>query len=55
MAKLILRVNTLGAKAGDEIEVVDKDLADHLVRNGNAIRPATQKAAEKAVEKAASA
>lgn len=52
MAKLILRYPTVGAKAGDEIEVSDKDAADALVANGSAFRPATQKAAEKAAERA---
>jgi len=55
MAKLILRFPTMGAKAGDEIEIADKDTADALVANGSAVRPAAQKATEKAAEKAASA
>lgn len=38
MAKLILNVPTVGAKAGDEIEVADKDTADALVANGTARR-----------------
>lgn len=38
MAKLILRFPTLDAKAGDEIEVSDKDTADALVANGSAFR-----------------
>lgn len=35
--KVILRVNTVGAKAGDEIEV-DREVAEQLVENGNALR-----------------
>ena len=38
--KLILRVNTVGAKAGDEIEVADADAAQALVDNGHAFRKA---------------
>lgn len=41
--KLILRVNTVGAKAGDEIEVEDKDTADYLVANGHARRASAAK------------
>jgi hypothetical protein len=37
--KLILRVNTIGASAGDEIEV-DADTAQALVDNGHAFRKA---------------
>lgn len=49
MAKLILRVPTMGAKAGDEIEVADKATADALVANGSAVRAgATKKAADSA-------
>lgn len=33
--KVILRANTIGAKAGDTIEV-EKDVADALVANRNA-------------------
>jgi hypothetical protein len=36
-AKLILRVNTLGAKRGDEIEA-DAETAQYLVDNGHALR-----------------
>ena len=35
--KLILRVNTLGKRSGDTIEV-DADQVDHLVENGHALR-----------------
>lgn len=38
MAKVILRVPTMGAKAGDEIEVADSEVADELVANGSAKR-----------------
>jgi hypothetical protein len=41
--KLILRVNTLGAKAGEEIKVDDEATADYLVANGHAVRPAVAK------------
>ena len=37
--KLILRVPTLGSKAGDEIQVADADTAEELVRNGTARKP----------------
>jgi hypothetical protein len=47
MAKLILRVPTFGAKAGEEIEVSDKETADALVANGTARRAsAAKKSAE---------
>ena len=41
MPKVKLRVNTLGAKRGEEIEV-DADTAKHLIENGNAakVKPA---------------
>jgi hypothetical protein len=49
MAKLILNVPTIGANAGDEIEVSDKDTADALVANGSARRAsAAKKAADSA-------
>jgi len=35
--KVILRVNTVGAKAGEELEV-DGDVAKELVDNGHALR-----------------
>jgi hypothetical protein len=38
MAKLILRVPTVGKKAGEEIEVADKATVDALVANGTAKR-----------------
>lgn len=37
--KVVLRVNTIGANVGDEIEV-DADTAAALVENGNAFRKA---------------
>ena len=43
MAKLILRVPTRGAKAGDEIEVSDKDAAEALIANGSARRASSKK------------
>ena len=43
MAKLILRVPTVGAKPGDEIEVSDKETADALVANGTARRASSAK------------
>ncbi|MGE5500292.1 MAG: hypothetical protein ACM3W4_00010 [Ignavibacteriales bacterium] len=47
MAKLILNFPTIGANAGDEIEVSDKATADALVANGSARRaPAAAKKAE---------
>lgn len=46
MAKLILNFPTVGAKAGDEIEVKDKATADALVANGTARRASAKKAAE---------
>lgn len=41
--KVILRVPTLGANVGDEIEVADAATADALVANGSAKRKATSK------------
>jgi len=38
-ARVILRVPTLGKKAGEEIEVENKETADQLIANGTA-RPA---------------
>jgi endonuclease YncB( thermonuclease family) len=49
MAKLILKVPTTDAQAGDVIEVSDKDLAEELVANGSARRAtAAAKKAESA-------
>lgn len=36
--KVVLRVPTVGAGVGDEIEVADKATADALVANGSAKR-----------------
>lgn len=43
MAKLILKVPTVGLKPGDEIEVADKATADALVANGSAVRASAKK------------
>jgi hypothetical protein len=40
MSKLILRVPTMGKKAGEEIDVKDVETADALVANGTARRKA---------------
>ena len=37
-ARVILRVPTVGAQAGDEIEVESSEVAEALVRNGSARR-----------------
>ena len=44
--KVILRVNTVGAKSGDEIEVDDAATAQALVDNGHAF-PAKSQSAKK--------
>jgi hypothetical protein len=46
MTRLILLVPTVGAKPGDEIEVVDKATADALVANGSARRAPAKKSAD---------
>lgn len=52
MAKIKLRFNTKGAKAGDVVEV-DQATADYLVENGNAlhVKAAVKKAAAPKSEK----
>jgi hypothetical protein len=37
--KVVLRVPTIGHKAGDTIEVESKEQADYLVDNGHAAHP----------------
>jgi hypothetical protein len=36
--KVVLKVPTVGAVAGDTIEVADAETADRLVANGSAVR-----------------
>ena len=46
MSRVVLRVNTVGAKAGDVVDV-DKAVAEALVANGHALPAPAAKADKK--------